>query len=279
MAISDPGGVAASRPSAGAAGGSTELADELLHLLELAQEPVHVRYGRPAAGRDPPAAAGLDDVRFAPLGRCHGIDDRLDPRHLAVVDGGLGCIGQAGSAGHHLEDLTDGSHLLDLLELAPEVLEREPGFHQSLSRALGLVAVEPLLCPLDEGDDVPHPEDALREPVWMEDLERVHRLARAHERDRQPGHRSDAEGSPAAGIAVHLGQDQAGERQPLEEGLRHPHRLLAGHGIHDEERLGRVRLLHDLAQLGHHRPVDVLSAGGVHDHQIGSIGRGRPIPP
>ena len=99
MAISDPGAVAASRPVRRSAGGSTELADELLHLLELAQEPVHVRYGRPAAGRDPPAAAGLDDVRFAPLGRRHGIDDRLDPLHLAVVDGGLGCIGWPAAPG------------------------------------------------------------------------------------------------------------------------------------------------------------------------------------
>ena len=61
--------------------------------------------------------------------------------------------------------------------------------------------------------DVAHAEDALGEPIRMERLEAVGPLAGAEERDRQAGRRANAERRAAARVAVHLGQDEPGDRQ------------------------------------------------------------------
>ncbi len=52
------------------------------------------------------------------------------------------------------------------------------------------------------------------------------------------------------------------------ERLRHLDRLLAGHGIHDQQRLRWHDRSGDAHQLIHHRVVDVEPAGGVQDHHV-----------
>ena len=52
------------------------------------------------------------------------------------------------------------------------------------------------------------------------------------------------------------------------EGLRHADRLLAGHRVDHEQRLGRRHGADDADELVHHRLVDVEPAGGVEDHHV-----------
>src|SRR3982751_762159 len=63
-----------------------QLAHELLHLLELLDEPPdRLDRGARAAG-DPPPPRAVDDPGVAALGRGHRQDDRLDAVELALVD-------------------------------------------------------------------------------------------------------------------------------------------------------------------------------------------------
>ena len=60
----------------------------------------------------------------------------------------------------------------------------------------------------------------------------------------------------------------AGERQAGVERLGDAHRLLAGHGVDHQQRLGRGHDAADAHQLVHHRLVHVEAAGGVEDHDV-----------
>ena len=54
----------------------------------------------------------------------------------------------------------------------------------------------------------------------------------------------------------------------IPERLRDGHRLLADHGIHDQQRLGRLHDLGDTPDLGHERLVDAQAAGRVEDDHV-----------
>ena len=71
----------------------------------------------------------------------------------------------------------------------------------------------------------------------------------------------------------------AGERQPGVERLGDLHRLLAGHGVDDEQRLGRRHGAADADELVHHRLVDMKPAGGVEDHDVDARAGVRPRRP
>ena len=133
----------------------------------------------------------------------------------------------------------------------------------------GLLLVEGLLGPLDERHHVAHAEDPAGEAVGVEHLERVGLLAGAEELDRDAGDRADRQGRAAAGVAVDLGQHQAGDARPRPRSLRDGDRLLADHRVDDEQRLRPASSpsAHG-ADLGHQRLVDREPAGGVDDHDV-----------
>ena len=56
------------------------------------------------------------------------------------------------------------------------------------------------------------------------------------------------------------------------ERLRDADRLLAGHRVDDEQRLGGGDDAGDPDELVHHRLVDVEAAGGVEDHDVDPAG-------
>ena len=116
--------------------------------------------------------------------------------------------------------------------------------------------VDVLLGPLDERQDVAHAEDPAGEAVGVEDLERVGLLAGAQELDRDAGDRADRERRAAAGVAVDLGEDQAGHGHRGGERLGDRDGLLAGHRVDDEQRLDRLDRGVDRGDLGHQRLVD-----------------------
>ena len=78
----------------------------------------------------------------------------------------------------------------------------------------------------------------------------------------------------AAGVAVDLGQDEAGDGHGGDERLGDADGLLAGHGIDDEQRLDRLDRRVDGGDLGHERLVDAQAAGGVEDHDVADLALG-----
>ena len=75
----------------------------------------------------------------------------------------------------------------------------------------------------------------------------------------------------AAGVAVHLGQDDAVEVERLVERLGAVDGVLAGHGVADEIDLIGPALPIDLPQLVHRHFIDVQPAGGVEDDGIEEV--------
>ena len=110
----------------------------------------------------------------------------------------------------------------------------------------------------------------------MEWLERIGSLARAQELDRQPGYRTDRQRRATTGVAVDLGQDQAGDRRRLGECLGDRYRLLPDHGVDHEQRLRWTERLGQATDLVHQRLIDGRPAGGVDDHDVAPrlLGRG-----
>ena len=84
---------------------------------------------------------------------------------------------------------------------------------------LRLLLVEGLLRLLDEGEDVAEVEDAAGHPVRVERLEVVEPLAGGGEHDRPAGDRRHGQRRTAAGVAVELGEHDAGEVDAVLERL------------------------------------------------------------
>ena len=108
----------------------------------------------------------------------------------------------------------------------------------------------------------------------MERLDRVRLLPDADELDRLPGHRPDRDRGPAAGIAVQLREDEAGNAQPPRELGGDGDRVLTGHRVQDQQDLLRLQRRLHARHLLHHRLVDVEAAGRVQDHDVVTILRG-----
>ena len=128
--------------------------------------------------------------------------------------------------------------------------------------------VERLLGLLDQGEHVAHVEDARRHPVGVEDLEVLHALAGAGEHDRAAGDRGDRQGRTTAGVAVELGEHDAGDVDALLEGVGGLDGGLADHRVDDEQHLVGLDRGADVGGLLHEVGVDGEAAGGVDDDDV-----------
>ena len=96
-------------------------------------------------------------------------------------------------------------------------------------------------------------------------------FAHADELDGLPGDMTDGKRRATTGIAIHLGEYHAGERELLVELVGRLHRVLAGHGVGDEEDLLRIQDLLQRLHLVHQLLVDVQPAGGVNDEHVAGV--------
>src|ERR1035441_3891719 len=245
--------------------------EHFAHLGVLAEQVVDVLDGGAGAAGDALAAAAVGDLVVAAFLGGHGVDDGLDAVELAFVDVLYGLLhaGEGADGREHLEDGLHGAHLFDLTELLAEVVEREAvageGFFGEL---LGLAAVEFGLGVLEQGGDVAHAHDAGDDAVGVERLEGVGLFAGAEELDGRAGDVADGEGGAAAGVAVHLGEDDAGEGEQRVEGLGRVDGVLASHGVGDEEDFAGVEELFEGGHLVHEVGGDLVAAGGVDDEDV-----------
>ena len=72
----------------------------------------------------------------------------------------------------------------------------------------------------------------------------------------------------ALGIAVHLRQDHSSQSKPSMKFLRRVHRVLAGHGIGNEQDFLRIEQLLQLLHLRHQLFVHVQASRRVHDQGV-----------
>ena len=132
----------------------------------------------------------------------------------------------------------------------------------------GLLRVEGLLGLLDEGEQVAHAEDARGHPVGVEDVEVGELLAVGREQDRLAGDLAHAQRRTTAGVAVELGEHDAGEADAVAERLGGGHRVLADHGVDHEQGLVGPHGVADVGGLPHQLGVDAEPARGVDDDDV-----------
>ena len=142
------------------------------------------------------------------------------------------------------------------------------------ANCLGLLLVEGGLGLFDEREHVAHAEDASDDAVGMKGLERFVLFADADELDGLAGDVANGEGGAAAGVAVHLGEHHAGERELLVELVGGADGVLSGHGVGDEEDLLRVEDLLQRLHFVHQLLVDVQTAGSVNDEYVAAVADG-----
>ena len=182
----------------------------------------------------------------------------------AVVEAGLlDLLRHLAHAGHHRHHPLHAAHLQHLLELHLEVVHVEAALLKAADHPLGLLGLDGLAGLFDEGDDVSHAEDASGDARWVEGFEILELLAGADELDRLAGHRPHGERRPAAGIAVHPRQDNAGDADLVGKLAGDIDRVLAGEAVHHEQGLGGLDRVAHRRHLGHQRRVDMEPAGGV----------------
>ena len=133
------------------------------------------------------------------------------------------------------------AHFLQLAQLIAQIRQIEGlALADLLGELLRLFLVDLLLHLLDQRQHVAHPEDARGDALGLEQLERLGLLAGADEQDRLAGHLAHRQRRAAAGIAVGLGEDHAGQAQGLVERLGGVDGILAGHAVDDEQPLVRI---------------------------------------
>ena len=102
----------------------------------------------------------------------------------------------------------------------------------------------------------------------MKRFEILKPLAAPDERDRNADDADHRQRGAAAGIAVHLAQDDAGHAHAAIEFAGTLDRVLPRHRVRDVEQIGRFDGRLDRLQFHHQLVVDVQAAGGVDDHDV-----------
>ncbi|SHV96801.1 Uncharacterised protein [Mycobacteroides abscessus subsp. abscessus] len=169
---------------------------------------------------------------------------------MLIVDGGQRILHLTG-AGQHAQQVADGTHLADRQHLLQEVLEREFPRGDLLGGRQGLLGIEVLFGLLDQGQQVTHAQNAAGHPIGVEDVEVLQLFPGRREQDRGPGDLAHGERGTTTGVAVELGQHHAGEPDALTEGLGGAHRVLADHGVEDEQHLVGVDSVANAGRLVH----------------------------
>ena len=176
----------------------------------------------------------------------------------------------AGHPRNHLHQLIQGTHSLHLPHGDEEILEGEAALPENLVvERFGLPGVHHGLGPFHQPDDIPLLEDAAGDPLGVDRLERVDAFARADELERLSRHPADRESRTTPRVAVHLGQDEAGQVENAVEAPGDPHRLLSGHGVGDQKDFARFEHLLEARQLVHEGLVDLEPPRRVHNENPG----------
>ena len=170
-------------------------------------------------------------------------------------------------AGHFRHQVFQSAHIAHLLDLQFEIVEVETfAAPQLFCHFGGGLFVYAFLHVLHQRQHVAHAQNARGDAVGVEGFEAVGFFTRAEKLNRLAGDFAHRQGRAAARVAVHFGEDDAGERQGFIERLRGVHRVLAEHGVDDKQGFHRIEGGVQLFDFVHHFLIDGQPAGGI-DHQ------------
>ncbi len=124
---------------------------------------------------------------------------------------------------------------------------------------------------LHQADDIAHAQDAAGEPIGVKRLELVELFADAGKFDRALGHFAHGKRRAAAGVAIELGEHQAGESEGLVKMGGHAHRLLAGGGIGIRAKPPAAAEIPADSLIRDQSLVDFLPAGGIEDLDVAAL--------
>ena len=211
-------------------------------------------------------ATTVQQGRVRTLFGCHRVDHRFDRFERIVAD--LHTLHGFVHTRDHTHQVFHRTHLLDLRQLAEEIIEVELVLGDLLTDPACLRFVVLLLRTLHERHHVTHTQDTIGHTRGVEHIECFHLLARTDELDRFLHHRTDREGSTASCITVQLGQYHTVKIDAVIELLGGVDGVLTGHGIDHEQGLARRDRLFDRCYLLHHLLIDRQTTGSIDDHYV-----------
>ena len=147
---------------------------------------------------------------------------------------GLDLFGHFTHAGHHAHHALHAAHFKHLLELHFQVVHVELTFGHALHHALGLFGLDGFLGFFNKADDVAHAKDAAGDAFWFERLDCVELFAKANEFDRLAGDSAHGQCRTTAPVAVHSGQDHAGDADAFVEIFCSVDRVLTGQAVDNQ---------------------------------------------
>ena len=241
-----------------------------MHLLELFEQAVDLLHLNARAISDAFFARGLDDVGAASFPSGHAANDALFALHVAL---GAAHVHARGFGRHGAGQLVDeagqAAHLFHLTQLGQEVVEVKAATALDLGGELlrrSHVHVGGDL--LDQGNDVAHAQDAAGVTLGIKNLQAVDLLGHTGELDGHTGDVAHRQGRASARVAIGFGQDDAGQRQSVAEGLGRVDRVLTLHGIDHKQRLHRFEHAVELLDFAHQRFVNGQATSGVDQQHV-----------
>ena len=102
----------------------------------------------------------------------------------------------------------------------------------------------------------------------MERLQGIELFPHAEKLNRLAGHGPDRQHGATTRIALDFRQDDTGEADLLIELTGHIHRILAGHGIGNQQHFVGAHSLLDRHEFGHQLIIDMQPAAGIEHNQI-----------
>ena len=137
----------------------------------------------------------------------------------------------------HVHKLLERPHLSNLPQLVTEILQRELLFAQFSFKFERRLPVERRLGLLNQRHDVAHAQHARNNALRIKTLERIIFFAQAYELHRRAGNLADRKRRATARVAIELREDDARQSQAFVEFSRRAHRVLADHGVGNEQNL------------------------------------------
>lgn len=205
------------------------------HLAKLFQQGVDFLQAGAGSFRNAGATGAADDLGATAFVFGHAENDGFGALHFFVVEGiGGELFFDFSKAGKQPKQPFEGAEVLDHAHLIKEVGEVEFPFGHALGGAHGVGFVDLVGDLLDHADDVAHAEDAVGHAGGVKFAELVDFFAFANVFDGFTGDGTHGEGGTTAGIAIELGEDDAGEPHGVVEVGGYGDGLLAGGGIGDE---------------------------------------------
>src|SRR5277367_4469319 len=245
------------------------LLHHLPHVRILLQNLIHFLHRRPTPRRNPLPSLAVNQIRIRPLFRRHRIDNRFHrPQPLLINLRILRQIRERPHFRQHPHQRFQRPHLPYLLQLVAKIFQSEIVLAQLAFQLARLLQIHRLLDALNQPQHVAHAQNARHHAIRQKRFQRIVLFAHAHELHRRARHLPNRKRRPAACVAIHFRQDDAGNSQPLVKFSRRPHRVLPDHRVGHKQQLRRIQLALQLRKFFHQFIIYMQPPRRIHQHHV-----------